>query len=152
MTPKLFIATKAIINHNGKVLIIRESGAYKDGTNSQRYDFPGGRLKPGEHFCEALKREVFEETGLKIKVGQPIMVNEWRPVVKGKQWQIIGIFFECRALSYKISTSSDHDAYEWIKPVEYKNYNIIDNLKPVFETYLKNYKTKKHTENSYVKY
>lgn len=137
MEPKLFIATKTIIAHDGKILILREAGSYTEGTNTGRYDLPGGRLKPGEHFKEALKREVVEETGLSIQIGNPIAVNEWRPIVRGEQWQIVGIFFECYAFSPKVVVSADHDAFEWIDPREYKKYNIIDNLKPVFEEYLK---------------
>ena len=137
MEPKLFIATKAVIVHEGKILILREAGSYAEGTNMGRYDFPGGRLKPGEHFSQALGREVVEETGLSVQIGNPIAVNEWRPIVRGKQWQIVGIFFECYALSAKVIVSTDHDAYEWIDPREYKRYNIIDNLKLVFEEYLK---------------
>ncbi|KKU48198.1 hypothetical protein A3H10_01255 [Candidatus Uhrbacteria bacterium RIFCSPLOWO2_12_FULL_46_10] len=137
MELKLFIATKAVIIHDEKILILREASLYADGTNEGRYDLPGGRLKPGERFNEALAREVLEETGLSIQIGNPITVNEWRPVVRGEQWQIVGIFFECYALSPKVIVSTDHDAYEWIDPKEYKKYNIIDNLTPVFEEYLK---------------
>jgi 8-oxo-dGTP pyrophosphatase MutT (NUDIX family) len=135
--PKLFVATKAVISHGGKILIIRESGAYAEGTKIGHYDLPGGRLKPGEHFNRTLGREVFEETGLKIKVGKPIAVNESWPTVKGKKWQIVRMFFECRALSTDVKLSVDHDAYKWINPAEYKGANIIRNLWPVFEEYLR---------------
>ena len=77
MEPKLFIATKAVIVHEGKILILREAGSYAEGTNMGRYDFPGGRLKPGEHFSQALGREVVEETGLSVQIGNPIAVNEF---------------------------------------------------------------------------
>jgi len=94
MEPKLFIATKALIAYEGKILLLRESGVYQEGTNAGRFDVPGGRLKLGERFDEALRREVFEETGLEIEIGRPIAVNEWRPVVRGEQWQIVGIFYQ----------------------------------------------------------
>lgn len=135
--PKIFIATKAFIISNGKVLILRESKSYDEGTNWKRYDLPGGRLKPGERFDEALIREVKEETGLKIKIGKPFAVNEWRPIVHDEQWQIVGIFFECSSISTKVKTSIDHDAFEWIDPSQYGKYNLIDNLAPIFKTYLK---------------
>ena len=67
MEPKLFIAGKAFIKHNGKILVLRESSKYQDGTQTGKYDVAGGRLKPGENFLEALKREVKEELNLKIK-------------------------------------------------------------------------------------
>lgn len=136
MEPKLFIATKAIVTYNDKVLILRESGSYSEGTNSGRFDVPGGRLKPGEYFDQALLREVFEETGLQVTIKKPLAVGEWRPIVCDEPWQIVGIFFVCEASSNQVVLSEDHDAYEWIDPISYPAYDIIENLKPVFEEYI----------------
>ncbi|AKM84461.1 TPA: hypothetical protein DHW58_00815 [Patescibacteria group bacterium] len=136
MNPKIFVATKAFIVYNGKVLILREVNTYQDGTNIGRFDVPGGRLQPGQRFDESLLREITEETGLTVKIGKPFFVNEWRPVVRGEQWQIVGTFFECETDSDQVVLSEDHDAFEWIEPKEYRNYNLIPNLLSAFETYL----------------
>lgn len=137
MNYRFFIATKALIFYRGKVLIARESTKYQDGTNQGRYDVPGGRIKPGQKFDESLKREVKEETNLKIKVLKPFFVSEWRPKVRGEQWQIIGVFFICQALTNKVKLSKDHNHFLWIKPKDYKKYNLIPNLIKVFQAYLK---------------
>ncbi len=136
MIPKLFIATKAFIVHQGKVLIVKESDDYQDGANHGKYDVPGGRIQPGQRFDESLKREVKEETGLEIKIKQPFFVSEWRPVVNNEQWQIIGIFFECSTENDKVILSQDHDDYLWIEPKEYQNYSLIENLRNAFESFL----------------
>ncbi len=136
MEPTLFIATKAFIRYQGKILILRESGSYQDGSNVGRYDLPGGRLKPGERFDEALQREISEETGLSVTIGRPVAVNEWRPVVRGEPWQIVGIFFLCEAASDVVQLSEDHDAFEWIDPATYREHGVIENLSPVFTAYL----------------
>jgi 8-oxo-dGTP diphosphatase len=132
---KMFVATKAFIVHEGKVLVVRESTKYSDGTNAGRYDIVGGRVEPGQRFDESLHREVEEETGLKIEIGKPFFVNEWRPTVRGEQWQIVGIFFECTTTTTDVTLGEDHDAYEWIDPKDYKEYDIIPNLTVVFEAY-----------------
>ncbi len=133
-----FFATKAFIVHDGKILILQESSKYLDGTNKQAFDVVGGRLTPGEYFLDALKREIQEETGITdIEIGRPFFVNEWRPVVKGNQWQIVGVFFECFAKTSKVTLSEDHSGYEWIDPKEYEDYPIIENLKKAFEAYNK---------------
>lgn len=137
MQSKLFIATKAIIVYKGKILILREAGKYSEGTNVGKYDVPGGRLNPGEHFLEALEREILEETGLSVKVGSPLTVGEWFPVVHGEPWQVVGVFFLCEAASSEVTLSEDHDDFQWIEPIAYSQYQIIDNLIPVFEEYLK---------------
>lgn len=139
MEPKLFVATKAFIVHEGKILILREASAYLEGTNTSKYDIVGGRLKPGERFDDSLLREVKEETGLDVEIGKPFFVNEWRPVVKEEPWQIVGIFFFCKVKGdTTVTLSSDHDDYKWIDPKDFANYPIIENLKIVFEAFLQN--------------
>ncbi len=137
MDIKFFFATKAfIVNQDRKILILRESQKYIDGVNQAKYDIVGGRLTPGEHFLDALRRDIFEETGINdITIGKPFFVNEWRPVVKGEQWQIVGTFFECFTETDDVTLSKDHDSYEWIDPKEYEKYSIIENLKKAFEAY-----------------
>ncbi len=137
MDIKLFVATKAFIHHDGKILILRESAKYQDGTNADAYDVVGGRVEPGERFDESLLREIREETGLSATIEKPFFVSEWRPAVRGEQWQVIGIFFICTVQSDTVVLSKDHDDYKWIDPKEYKQSNLIENLGPVFEAYLK---------------
>lgn len=136
MEVRLFVATKAFIDFKGKILILRESSHYSDGTNSGKYDVVGGRIEPGQKFDESLMREIKEETGQTVKLGRPFYVGEWRPQVRGEQWQIVGTFFECSAKTDQIILSKDHDSFEWIDPADYKKYKLIDNLVPAFEAYL----------------
>ena len=132
----LFAAAKAFINYDGKILLLQESQKYQDGTNVERFDVVGGRVKPGEKFEEGLLREIKEETGLDVAIKRPFYVGEWRPKVKDEQWHIIGTFFECEAISNDVKLSEDHSNFLWINPQDYLNHNIIDNLKPAFESYL----------------
>jgi len=137
MVSKLFVATKAfIVNDEGKVLIVRESSKYEDGAHLAEYDVPGGRVEPGQRFDESLRREIREEINLEIEIGKPFFVHEWRPVVRGEEWQVVAIFFKCVPKSVDVKLGGDHDAFEWIDPKEYEKYPIIDNLKPAFEAYL----------------
>ena len=137
MNIKQFTATKAFIFHNKKVLILKESTKYQDGANAGKFDVPGGRVNPGQRFDESLKREIKKETGLEITIVKPFFVNEWRPVVKNEQWQIVGIYFECSTDSNKVKLSEDHDEYQWINPQDYQKYDLIENLTTVFENYSK---------------
>jgi len=133
----MFVAMKAFMIHQGKVLIIRESGKYDEGTREGQYDILGGRIEPGEHFMESLIREIKEETGLtSINVGRPFFVQEWRPVVKGEQWHIVATFFKCSTENPEIILGNDFDHYRWIDPAEYRDHGLIENLHPAFEAYL----------------
>lgn len=129
-------ATKAFIVYDGKVLLVRESSSYEDGTNKGKFDVVGGRVKPGQKFDESLLREIKEETGLNVTIGDPFYIGEWRPTIRGEPWQIVGTFIECFANSDKVSLSEDHDEYIWIDPQDYLKYDLIGSIKLAFEKYL----------------
>lgn len=56
----------AIAVRNGALLLIRRAHAPSRG----RWSLPGGRVEPGETPQQALVREVAEETGLTVEVGE----------------------------------------------------------------------------------
>ena len=120
------IATKAVIvNAQNQVLILREATSYQDGTNHGRYHLPGGRLESGEPFLQGLSREVLEETGLRIKIGHPVLVGEWFPTIKGVPNQIVAVFFKCEPLSAKVVLSDEHDDYKWVAAADLAQYDIM---------------------------
>lgn len=131
------VAMKAVIvNDEGKILVLRESGKYDEGTNVGKYDMPGGRVEPGENFEYALKREVFEETGLNVELKYPIYVSEWRPVIKGVQNQIVATFIVCEPEpNPKVKLSSDHDDYKWADPENYSDIDLMDVGGKVLDAY-----------------
>ena len=92
------IAAKAIIEHMSRILILRGAlPTYAEGVNTGKHNFPGGRIEPGEPFYRGFRREIFEETGLHVTIGDPVYVDEWFPKIGNEQNQIVGVFFDCTA-------------------------------------------------------
>jgi 8-oxo-dGTP pyrophosphatase MutT (NUDIX family) len=130
------VAAKAVIvNDKDQVLILREAATYGEGTQRGRYHMPGGRLEPGETLEVALSREVLEETGLEIDIGFPVYAGEWRPILKGIQNQIIGIFIQCKPKSDIVVLSSEHDEFYWVGSDNYRDFDIMDPEDKVLETF-----------------
>ncbi|MCB9362108.1 NUDIX domain-containing protein [Candidatus Woesearchaeota archaeon] len=136
---KLFFATKAIIEFDGKILLLRESLDYEEGSHAGRYDIVGGRLEPEQPYLESLRREIDEETGLAVEIGEPFFVGEWWPVIKGEKCHVVAVTFRCTAASDHVVLSPDHDEYRWVDISELEGMHIIPNLRELFAVYKKKY-------------
>lgn len=108
---------KAIIVHDGKILLLRESPKDASNTKVGKYQFPGGRIDPGEPFTEGLKREIKEETGMEVEMGQPFFIGEWFPTIKGVPHHIVAIFLRCSTKHSEVVLSDEHDDYRWISSI-----------------------------------
>lgn len=62
------VAVGAIVVRDGHVLLVRRGQAPSKGL----WAIPGGRVELGETLKEAAEREIFEETGLTIRAGDPV--------------------------------------------------------------------------------
>lgn len=70
--PAIRNSAKAIIIHEGRVLLIRN----QDATGNW-YICPGGGQHHGETLKQAVIREVYEETGCRVRVGQLRFVRDY---------------------------------------------------------------------------
>ena len=61
-------AVGAVVVHDGAVLLVRRGRAPSRGV----WAVPGGRIELGETLAEAAEREVREETGIRIRAGEPV--------------------------------------------------------------------------------
>lgn len=119
MTKPLSVAVKAIIFHEGKVLLLKRSPEERKNRESHIWDFPGGSVEPGEQVMQALARELKEETSLEANVVGPAYVFDEMKEDK----HLVLIKFACDQPTGVIQLSSEHEIYTWI-PVDH--LDIID--------------------------
>jgi len=108
---------KALIVHDDKILMIHEHVMRKD-VKVDIADFPGGGIDFGENLIDALKREVFEEVGLKIEPQK--VVGAWDFVLgamehsdKEKQGtHIVCIGYQCKLLGEPVIDTTNNPAPE----------------------------------------
>ncbi|MFA6424269.1 MAG: NUDIX domain-containing protein [Candidatus Magasanikbacteria bacterium] len=112
-----------VVLKDKKILLSKQWGGY---------DLPGGGIGVGEKIEDALKREVFEETGIKVKVERLITCKDSffrMPAPRNNYVHAILIYFECKVVGGKLSKKNltmfeqeFADAPEW---VDLKNINKI---------------------------
>ena len=109
------------------------------------YDFPGGGMDVDETIEETLKREFFEETGIKVMPGKLITVrqNFFKPPFDKGYWNSIMMYYVVKKIGGEISTDNfdKHEKEyvempEWIdiiKTSDIKFYNTEDSVKIIME-------------------
>ncbi len=104
----------AIIWHEGKILIARRP---EQGLLGGLWEFPGGKVEPGETLEQAVVREVVEELGVAIRVRELFMrVNH-----AYTHFTITLHAFHCDWLSGTPQTLGCTD-WQWIKPAQLQNF------------------------------
>lgn len=115
-TSPIKVVGAAVIGADNKVLICRRSGKSASGM----WEFPGGKVEPTESEEEALSREFLEELGVPIAVGAHLATGFQ---VSGGIFIELNVF-EARLVGKSPSTSSDHDALEWVNVSQLGEYSF----------------------------
>lgn len=135
-SPKDFhIGIKAVIQNNGKVLILKRLS--KDGMET--YGFPGGRIDQGEGIEQALARELKEELDLTdFKIGDLLYISE-RENYGMENRSLMLVFYQVAAQINKITLSSEHVDYLWIDKEKLQDLkqHMHEGTKVVLEKVLK---------------
>jgi 8-oxo-dGTP diphosphatase len=112
----MLTVTAAIILKESKILIARRAPPKH---LAGFWELPGGTMELGETAEECLKRELFEEMGVKVKVEKFFMENFHN---YGER-QILLKAFYCELLSGEIILK-DHDQIAWVEKSDYNKYNF----------------------------
>jgi 8-oxo-dGTP diphosphatase len=106
--PTVLVAA-AIVVEAGRVLLAqRKAGAHLGGL----WEFPGGKVLPGEDPREAVRRELSEELGIAVSVGEIVDVTFYR--YEEAQKTVLLLFFEAlRSLGSPEPRAVDVAAFVW---------------------------------------
>jgi A/G-specific adenine glycosylase len=109
-----FDVTAAVIRKNGRLLIAqRPLGGRLGGL----WEFPGGKVEPGETLPQCLRREIKEELGVRIKVGKRITSIDHAYT----HFKITLHAFECELVSGKPQALQVED-FKWARMSELQKY------------------------------
>ena len=99
----------AIILHDNQIFATQRGyGDFKGG-----WEFPGGKVEPGESPQEALRREIREELSMEIEVGELFVTVEY-------DYPAFHLSMDCFLCQIKSGTPVllEHAAAKWLAPEE----------------------------------
>ena len=105
----------AVIERAGRVLITRRPpGVHLAGL----WEFPGGKAALGETRHEALRREIREELGATVSVGEEIETVDWQYPDK----RVCLVFFRCTLADEPRPLEGQEMA--WVRPEDLGGYEF----------------------------
>ncbi len=124
-TARLAVGCAAVIfDSKGRILLTQRS-------DNGRWCLPGGRMDPGESAIECCVREVYEETGLIVRVrrllgvySSPDMVVEY---ADGGRWQLVALTFIAEVNGGEAGLSDETLAFGYFTPQEIDQLDVMEN-------------------------
>jgi 8-oxo-dGTP diphosphatase len=130
-----------LIIENEKILTMQYNYGGQD-----IYNLPGGNLEFGEHLSDALAREMVEEMGIKVSVGELILVGEVHNLEQKKQtfhFIFAGKIIAGKPVLNPKETSAI--AIKWMNINELSTINLYPNISEKLTEYLAG-----NLENKYI--
>lgn len=123
MSSDVILVVAGVITDGDKVLITQR--AENDGG---LWEFPGGKVEPGESEPEALVRELWEELDVKVSVGEYLIETLHHYPAKS----ILLKSYRCKRVEGDI-TLHCHQNMAWVTKVQLDDYTFSDADKPLVE-------------------
>jgi 8-oxo-dGTP diphosphatase len=132
------LSVRALLaDENNKILILKRSTESK--TNPGKWELPGGKVDQGESFDQALIREVYEETQLKISLEHVVGISEQNLHLI----RAVHIIMSGKIINGNLNLSNEHEGYAWVFFENLQEYELADWL----NDFVNNQKTFKNSES-----
>jgi ADP-ribose pyrophosphatase YjhB (NUDIX family) len=116
----------AIFNEEGKVLLTRR-------LDNGQWCLPSSGMEAGESPAETAVREIFEETGLHVRVTRLVGVysdpNQLVMYVDGKKVQILAVHFEAEITGETLGLSNETSDFGYFSLEEIKGMEMLGHHK-----------------------
>ena len=114
----------AVIRRDGRILVTRRHGHAERGG---QWEFPGGKVEPGEAEEAALRREILEELGCRVTVGALLV----RTAHRYPDLEVELAFFACEFPAGDEPRLLGAAAMDWAEPERLAGYDFCEADRPV---------------------
>ena len=117
-------ASALILNDTGEHILLTRR------TDNGRWCLPGGAMDPGESIEECCTREVWEETGLVVRVVRLLGIYSTPHRVTyyedGHHWQVVAANFLAEITGGTLGVSDETTAVDFFSPADLAALDIVD--------------------------
>lgn len=110
MTERPVCGVGAVVVDNGRLLMVKRGRPPGQGL----WAVPGGKVDYGESMVEAVRREVFEETGLLVRPGRVLWAGDSIGPGEPPSWHFCLVDFLCTVETGELRAGDDAAAVEWV--------------------------------------
>ena len=111
-----------IFDEQGRVLLTKR-------LDNGQWCLPSGGLEPGESAAEACEREVFEETGLRVRVKRLVGVyshpDQLSIYPDGNKVQIVALHFEAETVSGELGLSDETSDFGYFSLADIEGLELL---------------------------
>lgn len=124
---KVIITNMCMIYNGVRVLVENRTNPDWPGIT-----FPGGHVEKGESFTDAVIREVYEETGLKISFPRLCGIKDWTED-DGSRYMVL--FYKTDKFSGELASSDEGEVF-WTELSELKSLDLAEGMDKQLEVFL----------------
>jgi 8-oxo-dGTP diphosphatase len=111
----------ALIVRDAKLLVCQRR---RDDSHGLRWEFPGGKIDPGETPVEALARELREELGVDATIGKEIFRTRHR--YRESETELVLIFFQAEIDASAHLQNLAFERFEWTAIPALPKYDFLE--------------------------
>lgn len=119
------LVTAAVVIEGDKVLLAKRPEGKR---HAGFWEFPGGKVHPGEDPVEALNREMLEELGVGVHVGSILEVVYYR-----YDWGAVLILAYMCTLQDRSLRNIEVADHRWVRPAEFSEFKILPADQPILD-------------------
>lgn len=123
------LTLRAVMRDAQKRVLMMQRAA-KSPQQPGLWELPGGKMDSGETIDKALIREVKEETGFDVLLGNVLGHSQWEK----NDTRIAYLIFDTEIISGQLKISPEHDACVWMTAAEIKKTNVAPQLREFVNT------------------